>query len=356
MNNPDYLIIGGGIAGISVGARLSEKGSVVLLEAESALGYHSTGRSAAMYAPNYGNEVIRALNRKGMGFFKNSQDLLRQRDVLVIAGEDDQQGFEGLLAAGFQEISTLDACKRFELLREDKVHRTAIDTSSYDVDVDLLVQNHARTMRANGAIIRFNARVQKISWHENHWKIETSDEAFKTPVVINAAGAWADLIGEMAGLGKLGLRPLRRSIACVSMPIDVSGWPLVLGASETWYAKPDAGNLLISPAEEDECEPMDAWADDFVLAEGIDRFQQFVDFEVTRVESNWAGLRTFAPDRTPIVGFDPRASGFFWLAGQGGYGVQTSPAMSEIAADLIVGDQSFDKQLVEALNPARFLK
>ncbi len=309
-----------------------------------------------MYAPNYGNKIIRALNRKGMSFFKNNQDLLRQRDVLVIAGEDDQQGFEGLLADGFQEISTADACKRFELLRADRVCRAAIDTSSYDVDVDLLVQNHARTMRANSAAIRFNARVQNISWQENHWKVETGDETFTAPVVINAAGAWADLISEMAGLGKLGLRPLRRSIACVSMPIDVSGWPLVLGASETWYAKPDAGNLLISPAEEDECEPMDAWADDLVLAEGIDRFQQFVDFEVTRVESNWAGLRTFAPDRTPVVGFDPRASGFFWLAGQGGYGVQTSPAMSEVAADLITGVQSGDQQLIEAMKPARFLE
>ncbi len=354
MNNPDYLIIGGGIAGISVGARLSEMGSVMLLEAESALGYHSTGRSAAMYAPNYGNEVIRALNRKGMSFFKNSQDLLRQRDVLVVAGEDDQQGFEGLLADGFQEISILDACKRFELLRADKVCRAAIDTSSYDVDVDLLVQNHARSMRANGAAIHFNARVQSISRSRDNWKVEAGEQTFTTPVIVNAAGAWADLVADMAGLGKLGLRPLRRSIACVSMPIDVSGWPLVLGANETWYAKPDTGNLLISPAEEDECEPMDAWADDLVLAEGIDRFQQFVDFEVTRVESNWAGLRTFAPDRTPIVGFDPRASGFFWLAGQGGYGVQTSPAMSKVAADLITGKPVIDKQLIRALDPARF--
>ncbi len=204
------------------------------------------------------------------------------------------------------------------------------------------------------AAAEFNARAQEILYVDECWHVKTSSGDYSAPILINAAGAWADLIAEMAGLGKLGLSPMRRSIACVSMPMDVSGWPLLLGASETWYAKPDAGNLLISPAEEDECEPMDAWAEDLTLAEGIDRFQQFVDFEVTRVDSNWAGLRTFAPDRTPIVGFDPRAKGFFWLAGQGGYGVQTSPAMSAVAADIITNCDDTDRTLIEALNPARF--
>jgi len=259
-----------------------------------------------------------------------------------------------LLDDGFQEISVNDACKQMPLLRSKSVLRAAIDTGCYDVDVDLLVQNHARSMRSNGVKFKFNSTAQKIYYRNKCWHVETRTGNFSAPVLVNAAGAWSDLIAQMAGLGKLGLAPMRRSIACVSMPMDVSGWPLLLGASETWYAKPDAGNLLISPAEEVQCEPMDAWADDFALAEGIDRFQQYVDFEVTRIETNWAGLRTFAPDRTPIVGFDPRAEGFFWLAGQGGYGVQTSPAMSEIAAHLITRDDDTDINLKAALNPSRF--
>ncbi|MCP4183845.1 MAG: FAD-binding oxidoreductase [Hyphomicrobiales bacterium] len=354
MKSSDYLIIGGGIAGTSLGAKLASQGSVTLIEAESALGYHSTGRSAAMFAPNYGNAIIRTLNRKSFDFFRTSENLLRQRDVLVICGEKDEQDFEKLLSDGFQEISVDDACKRMPLLRSKAVLRAAIDTGCHDVDVDLLVQNHARSMRANRSNFEFNARAQKISYIDECWHVETSSGEYSAPILVNAAGAWADLIAQMAGLGRLGLTPMRRSIACVSMPMDVSGWPLLLGASETWYAKPDAGNLLISPAEEDECEPMDAWAEDLMLAEGIDRFQQFVDFEVTRVDSNWAGLRTFAPDRTPIVGFDPRAKGFFWLAGQGGYGVQTSPAMSAVAADIITNCDDTDRTLIEALNPARF--
>ena len=354
MKSSDYLIIGGGIAGTSLGAKLSNLGSVTLIEAESALGYHSTGRSAAMFAANYGNEIIRALNRKSFNYFLTTENLLRQRDVLVICGEDDEQAFEKLLEDGFQEISTDEACKRMPLLRSQAIKRAAIDTGCHDVDVDLLVQNHARTIRMNGGQFEFNARAEALTFLDDAWKIETDNEIYTAPVVINASGAWSDLIAQMAGLGKLGLTPMRRSIACVSMPMELSGWPMLLGASETWYAKPDAGNLLISPAEEDECEPMDAWAEDLTLAEGIDRFQQFVDFEVTRVDSNWAGLRTFAPDRTPIVGFDPRAKGFFWLAGQGGYGVQTSPALSEVAAELITGKGDTDRALIEALNPARF--
>lgn len=354
MKRSDYLIIGGGIAGTSLGAKLSAQGSVTLLEAELALGYHSTGRSAAMFAPSYGNAVIRTLNRRSIEYFATTQNLLRQRDVLVICGADDEPEFEKLLEDGFQEIPVDEACMRLPLLRSKATKRAAIDTECHDVDVDLLVQNHARTMRANDGRFEFNTRVQAITFVDDGWKIEAGDNSYYAPVVINAAGAWSDLIGEMAGVGKLGLTPMRRSIACVSMPMDLSNWPMLLGASENWYAKPDAGNLLISPAEEDVCEPMDAWAEDLTLAEGIDRFQQYVDFEVTRIESNWAGLRTFAPDRTPVVGFDPRAKGFFWLAGQGGYGVQTSPAISEVAAALITGKTDDDSALIEALNPARF--
>jgi D-arginine dehydrogenase len=360
-NNPaiyDFLIIGGGIAGISAGARLADLGSVLLLEAENALGYHATGRSAAMYAPNYGNAIIRTLNAASKYFLDQDPNVLRQRDVLAVAGIDDEKSFQALLVDGYRQISLGEAIERMPLLRPDTVKNIAIDPKCFDIDVDLLVQNYARTLRKQGGRIEFGARAHKITRSQDTWCVETGKGAYQAPVLINAAGGWADGVGELAGLGALGLCPMRRSVACIPVPNqpDIANWPFLLGASETWYAKPDAGNFLISPGDEEPIEAMDAWADDLVLAEGLHRFEQFVDFEVTRIQSSWAGLRTFASDRTPVVGFDPRAEGFFWLAGQGGYGVQTSPAISQLVADLIAESTDLENDITADLSPARLLE
>ena len=183
-------------------------------------------------------------------------------------------------------------------------------------------------------------------------------EGGPVPLLVNAAGAWADTVAQLAGVDPLGLTPLRRSAAILPAPEghDVTGWPAVCSMSETWYAKPEAGKLMVSPADEDPVEPHDAWADDMVLAEGLDRYGQAVTTPVTRVERSWAGLRTFAPDRTPVVGFDAVMDGFFWLAGQGGYGIQTAPALSRLAGALLRGEDGsavLPANVVAALAPGR---
>jgi D-arginine dehydrogenase len=186
--------------------------------------------------------------------------------------------------------------------------------------------------------------------------VETPAGAFEAPVIVNAAGAWADEVARLAGIRPLGLTPKRRSAAILPPPegVDVTGWPLVASVSMAWYAKPDAGKFMVSPADEDPVEPHDAWPDDMVLAEGLHRFAQAMDYEITRVERSWAGLRTFAPDGDPVAGFDPEAEGFFWLAGQGGHGVQTSPALAALTADLILGRApSLPGDVVAALSPGR---
>ena len=206
------------------------------------------------------------------------------------------------------------------------------------------------------------------------WRVATPAAVHEAPLLVNAAGAWADAVAKMAGLAPLGLTPLRRSAAILPAPEghDITRWPLFVSASEQWYAKPEAGKLMVSPADEDPVEPHDAWPDDMVLAEGLHRFEQAVTVPVTRVERSWAGLRTFAPDRTPAVGFDHHQwagcevgesasdqhaaeEDFLWLAGQGGYGVQTAPALSRLAADLCLGRApALPGAVVEALSPARF--
>ena len=189
------------------------------------------------------------------------------------------------------------------------------------------------------------------------WVVTTAAGDFTGRMLVNAAGAWVDQIARMAGVQPLGFTPLRRSMARLPAPggLDVSRWPMIFGAGESWYAKPDAGALIVSPAEEDPAEPHDAWADDMVLAEGLARYEEFVTEPVTRMISNWAGLRTFAPDRVPVIGRDLREPSFFWLAGQGGYGFQSCPAASRLAADLIGGrGTEIGADLVAALNPARF--
>jgi D-arginine dehydrogenase len=219
------------------------------------------------------------------------------------------------------------------------------------------MQGFARIARGHGARLLTRAPVQAIAPASGGWRVSTGQGEIGARLLVNAAGAWADRIARMAGVAPLGLTPMRRSMARLPAPRghDVSRWPFVLAAGELWYARPDAGKWLVSPADEDPTEPHDAWADDMVLAEGLDRYARAVSEPVTRVGTSWAGLRTFTPDRALAIGFAPGAPGFFWHAGQGGNGFQTAPAAGRLAADLIAGRQpDLDPDLIRALNPARF--
>lgn len=351
----DIIIIGGGIAGGSLAAAVSADADVVLLEAEDVFGYHATGRSAAMYEPNYGNVVINTLTRASHAAFKEA-DVLSPRGVLYLADENEQHLLDTIADAEYSErVSLEDALMLVPILNMANIKGAVLATAACDLDVDKLFQSRLKAARKNGAQLHTKAGVERIHF-DRQWHVQTAAGEFSAPILVNAAGAWADQIAGLAGVSTLGIQPYRRSVARLPAPcdFDVSNWPMLLSASETWYAKPDAGKWLVSSAEEDPVDPMDAWADDMVLAEGLARYQEFVTEEVTRVESNWAGLRSFAPDRTPVVGFDGVAQGFFWLAGQGGYGVQTSPALSALAADIILGrTPDFDAGIIAALSPSR---
>lgn len=363
----DIAIIGAGIAGAGLAAMLAGAARVVLIEREERPGYHTTGRSAALYLGNYGNRPIRALTRASGEYLAHppadvcERSVLSPRGALFVSGPGFDQEFDALLAEGMGlEPCTPDrALELCPILRPDQVIAAALEPDAQDIDVAALHQGWLAKARRSGAELLTDAEVLSLTRAGGVWRIETRAGTIEAPVVVNAAGAWTDVIATLAGLPPVGLTPLRRTIAILPAPAGyrIDSWPLVVDVAERWYAKPEAGRLLVSPADEDPVEPHDAYVDDMALAEGLQRFQDSVVIPVTRVERSWAGLRTFAPDRTPVVGFDPAAEGFFWLAGQGGYGIQTSPAMSAMAASLIRGDApplGLDAEVIAAVSPARF--
>jgi D-arginine dehydrogenase len=362
----DVAIVGAGIAGAGLASELAGELEVVLIEQEDRPGYHSTGRSAAVFIQNYGNQVIRALTRASRPLFAAADPalfphpLLSQRGILMVADIDTLPALQSLLAQseGLREITIAEACTMVPLLRRDRLVGAAYEHDAQDIDVAALHQGWLRKAKAAGAKLLTDAALLDARPQAGGWLIETKRATIDARIVVNAAGAWADRVAEASGLAPLGIQPMRRTIAVLPAPAghDVSRWPLIDDAAERWYAKPDAGRLLVSPSDQDPVEPHDAFVDDMVLAEGLDRFEQAMDFPVTRVEARWAGLRSFAPDRTPVAGFDRTAQGFFWLAGQGGYGIQTAPALSTLAGQLIRRAAVTDglDAIVQALSPDRF--
>jgi glycine/D-amino acid oxidase-like deaminating enzyme len=355
----DFLVIGGGIAGTSTGARLSELGSVLLLEAEEALAYHASGRSAALYEANYGHPVTIALNKASREDHETIDGgLLSPRGLMLLAGPgEESRADEDIRNMALDPITVDEAREIVPVLDASHVTRAGWHEAAWDIDTDRMVQTFAKTIRAAGGGVKTRAPVTSISRDGAIWRVECGEDSHEARILVNAAGAWADQIAGMAGIAPLGLRPMRRSMARMPAPggHDVSGWPMLLGAGEGWYAKPDAGAWLVSPAEEHAVdEPHDAFPDDMVLAEGIARYQPFVTEEVTRVTSSWAGLRTFAPDRCLVLGPEPGREDFIWVAGQGGYGFQTAPAASRLVADLVAGRApSLPAEVVAALRPDR---
>lgn len=353
----DFLIIGGGIAGISAAARLSELGRVTLLEQEGTLAHHASSRSAALYEPHYGKPAVVELSMASGDFYRAGENLLSPRGLLLIAPEEDAATARAEASEMALDEITPDEARGIVPILNDRTVFAAFGAHAWDIDTDLLIQGFLRQARANGAQVLTGAGVTALSHGDAGWRATTSKGDFTGRILINAAGPWVDRVAAMAGLAPLGFTPLRRSMARIPAPggLDVAAWPMIFGAAESWYAKPDAGALIVSPAEEHPVEPHDAWADDMVLAEGLARYEEMVTEPVARVVANWAGLRTFSPDRVPVIGFAPDRPDFFWLAGQGGYGFQTAPAASLLAADLIGGRQTaLSAGLLASLSPGRF--
>jgi glycine/D-amino acid oxidase-like deaminating enzyme len=354
----DFLIIGGGIAGVSAAARLSELGSVIVLEAEDALAHHASSRSAALFEPRYGAPAVVGLSMASEPHFRSMPGVLSPRGLMLVAKTEAREAFEhDLEVMEFDRISVEEARGIVPILNPETVALAGHAVHAEDVDTDLLIQGFAREAKGRRARVVTKARVTAIAKAGAGWRVTSAAGEFTAGMIINAAGAWVDEVAKLAGVRPLGFTPYRRSMARIPAPggHDVSRWPMIFGPGEDWYAKPDAGALIVSPAEEDLMEPHDAWADDMVLAEGLARYEEMVTEPVTRLISSWAGLRTFSPDRVLVIGPDVREPAFFWLAGQGGYGFQTCPAASRLAADLIGGRvPEIGPDLVAALAPRRF--
>lgn len=346
MSRYDIAIIGAGMAGASIASALAAQASVVLLEAESQPGYHSTGRSAAMYIRNYGNAPVRALTAASYDFLHTpppgftDYPLLTPRGVLTVAtpGQEAQLA-ELLTAPGIERLSVADAVARVPVLRAERLVGAAYEADAMDVDVHALQQGFLRHCRQAGGQLVCNAPVRQLTHNRDGWQITTPVGVFTAPILVNAAGAWADVIARLAGARPLGLVPKRRTAALVPAPdgYAINAWPMVLDAAESVYFKPDAGKFLLSPADATPVEPGDVQPEDWDVAVAVERMEQLVNFAINRVEHRWAGLRTFAPDHAPVIGWDSTVEGFFWLAGQGGYGIQMAAALAQVAACLLHG-------------------
>lgn len=362
----DILVIGAGIAGAGVAAQLAQTNSVIILDMEARPGYHSTGRSAAMFAMNYGNDPIKKLNRASWEMFKNlpseffPHSVLTDRGVLHVASAASKPEFDELMAQAddIERLTPAQAAEIIPILDMSYCVAAGLEREAKDLDVAALHYGWLKQTKQNGGEVICDAGVSDAEFVDGLWHVETAKGKFKAKIVVNAAGAWADEIAIIFRVAPVRLVAKRRTIATLpSSHPDVSHkWPMLLSASEDWYMKPDAGSFLVSPADGDIVPPHDVFVDDMVLAEGLFRFCEATTYDVSRVDSSWAGLRVFAPDKTPVCGFAPTVEGFFWLAGQGGYGIQTSPALSLLAAQMILGHSlpAFaDAQLINDLSPDR---
>jgi len=370
----DFLVIGAGIAGASIAYELSRSSRVCLIEAEAQPGFHATGRSAALFAPSYGGPEIRKATQASRRFFDRpppgfcEHSLLHRRRALYIARRDQSGRLPQMVAdirasgGAIAMISKRDAVASVPLLRVGYVMEAAVDPEAMDIDVAGLHQGFLRGARAAGAVIATNTRVAHVERRHGLWETALIDGSAVAPVLINAAGAWADGIAKTCGAQPIGLQPYRRTAVLVDTPIgmDISGWPAVIDADEQFYFKPDAGRLLLSPADETPVKAGDAQPEELDIAICVDRVEAALDMEVRRIRHSWAGLRTFAPDRVPVLGFDAEVAGFFWCAGQGGYGIQTAPALARTAAALVKGeclpaDVTAEGLNAEDLSPRRFV-
>lgn len=367
----DIVVIGAGMAGASVAAHLAKHASVRLLEMEQQPGYHSTGRSAAVFFEHYGNDTVRALTRASREFFAapgvdfTAATLLKPRAVLMIARTNQAEALSRFLASAAAgrdiEIKTAQEAQSLHpLLRSDDLWGGAYIKNAGDIEVHELHQGYLRLLHSRRGALTTDAQVMHLDRSRGAWTVSTAQDSFRAEVVVNAAGPWADQIGKLADAVNVGLQPRKRTACLIKPPPGdvVHDWPMLVDADEEFYLKPDAGMLLLSPADETICEPCDAQADDLDIAIAVDRIERATTLNVTRVTHKWAGLRSFVKDRSPVVGFDPRQPDFFWHAALGGYGIQTAPALSRAAAALALG-KSIDEDLLAfgitetALSPSR---
>lgn len=360
----DIVVIGGGMAGASAAAELAAGASVTLLEAEARCGLHATGRSAASFTEAYGAPAIRRLARASRAFLEAPPPgfaqvpILGPRGIITVARADQAARLATELAKARDLVPSIHAIPPDEveamvpILRPGHIAAAFFEPGQREIDVDALHQGYLRLARLRGAQVLTGAGVTAIAREGSGWRITTPAGAFRADVIVNAAGAWADEVAAMAGLTRIGITPYRRTAFQVAVPdgVDAARWPMINDVDEAFYFKPDAGRLFVSPGDATPSPPMDAWPHDIDVAIGVERVQAATTLNVQRVLHSWAGLRSFAPDRVPVVGFE--GPGFFWLAGQGGYGIKTAPALARATAALILNGRFPDDLAAGGIDPA----
>ncbi len=341
----DFAIIGGGMAGASLAAELAPHARVLLLEAEDRPGYHATGRSAAFWEECYGGPEVVPLTLAS-GTYLREHGFLSQRGALYVGRDEDAGALDAFMdrfansGATIERLYAMDLAKRVSGLREEWTG-AVWEPACADIDVAGLHAHYLSALRQSGARMEVRARVSECLFADGAWRLTIeSGDTYGASVVINAGGAWADQIADMAGVRPLGIAPLRRTVAQLRVnPAPPRDLPLVLDISGTFYFRPENGRLWLSPHDEEPSPPCDAAPEELAVASAIDRLTRVVDWQIEAVEHKWAGLRSFAPDRLPVYGSDPANPAFFWFAGQGGFGIQTAPAAARLASQLLMGSE-----------------
>lgn len=349
------VIVGGGIAGLSCAARAVADFDVTVLEAEMQPGYHSSGRSAAVYIEAFMNPTIHALSLESTRHFLD-HGAKPVGDVTVAdeahsAELDEFYATWRELCPDLHEVDRQQILAEVPILRPERVHRAMVDPNALSLDAHGLIDGYRRELNEGGGRILNNAPVRSLERRDGGWHVGYGDgQSLDADVLVNAAGAWGDELAALAGVQPLGLQPMRRTALLLDLERDVSAWPLMHRVEGGLYFKPEAGLLMVSLADENPSAPCDAQPEELDVAMMVERFQELTTVEVRRLNRTWAGLRTFLPDRLPAVGYDPRVDDFFWLVGQGGSGMQTAPALGNMAADLLAGRPS---RFAETLAPGR---
>ena len=352
----DIAVIGGGIAGISVAARLSKHAKIGLWEQEDFLAHHSSSRSAAVFISDYGNNDVCELNLITFQELQSKYpDILQKRGLMSLEKDGEIEAFKNHSnGLGLSPISVNEAKEKAPIIDVNSVKQAAWRDDVFDIDTDLLIQTLRKECLSNGVQIFTNSGINCLEINKGKWILNSK---IQSEILINASGAWADNIARLASLKPKNIQPFKRSMARIEIDTshNLSSLPVLFGSDDTWYAKPDAGSMIVSPADVSPCEPHDAWASEEDIALGVYNFEKMVETKVKKLTSNWAGLRSFAPDQSLVIGPDSDATNFFWLAGQGGYGFQTCLAASQIAEDLLFNQTSqVSRNIIDKFSPCRF--
>ncbi len=349
MTKVDYLIIGAGIAGLSAASRLAGHGTTVVCEAEAAPGTHASGRSAAFAHFDMDAWLVRALTAASLPLLETPG--ARRHSALFLALEHQHHTLDRLVyhysqwSPDARRISVSEARELVPILREDRITGALLDENGRKLDAHAMLEMHRKTLIARGGLVAVDAPVTALRRDGARWTVDTPGKSYSARVIVNAAGAWVDAIAGLAQVRPIAIRPLRRTVITFNVPMDVAAWPFTKTAGPGFYIEPEGGGrLLASPMDEGESDPCDAQPEEEDVALAAWNVEQATTLSIPRLASKWAGLRSFAPDRLPVASFDPAAPGFFWLAGQGGFGLQTSPAMA-LAVEALATDGDWPEEL-----------